>query len=300
MFDWYPDNEYHFARAQLVLFTLGMGMTLSLTDFIEIVRRPRSFASGLIGQLLVVPLVAVLINAIGNFEPGIAIGLILVAAMPGGALSKFFAYLGRGNMALSISLTGVTTLMTLVSVPLMLQLLATRYIPDDFAMPVEAIIIDVALCLLLPLVLGLFIARLWPRHHRLLSKICIRIGLIVVIVMVAGSLGSGRIRPGQYGWPAPIAIIMFCLAGQQLNMLPFRVMGWPRPDRMAVGIEITMRNMNLALLIKAEIFPPGDALGDAVLFVILFYAGAAMVIGFPLALNHRAQARKEMVAVSGS
>ncbi len=293
MFDWYPPYEYHFARTQLVLFTLGMGMTLSLTDFIEIVRRPRSFACGLIGQLLVVPLVAVIINAIGNFEPGIAIGLILVAAMPGGALSKFFAYLGRGNMALSISLTGVTTLLTLVSVPLMLQLLATRYIPDDFAMPVEAIIIDVALCLLLPLVVGLVIARLWPRHHRLLSKICIRIGLVVVIVMVAGSLGSGRIHPSQYGWPVPIAIIVFCLAGQQLNMLPFRVFGWPRPDRMAVGIEITMRNMNLALLIKARIFPPGNVLGDAVLFVVLFYAGAAMVIGFPLALNHHRQARNE-------
>src|SRR6266542_1435617 len=138
MFDWYPDYEYHFARTQLVLFTLGMGMTLSLSDFIEIARRPVSFLSGLIGQLLVIPFVAVLINAVGNFEePGIAVGLILVAAMPGGALSKFFAYLGRGNMALSISLTGISTLLTLVTVPLMLQLLAARYIhSDDFTMPV--------------------------------------------------------------------------------------------------------------------------------------------------------------------
>ena len=84
--------------------------------------------------------------------PGIAVGLILVAAMPGGALSKFFAYFGRGNMALSISLTGVTTLLTLVTVPLMLQLLATRYISaDDFTMPVADIMFDVAMCLLLPL-----------------------------------------------------------------------------------------------------------------------------------------------------
>jgi BASS family bile acid:Na+ symporter len=300
MFDWYPDNEYHFARAQLVLFTLGMGMTLSLADFVEMVRRPRSFISGLIGQLFVIPFVAVLINAIGNFEPGIAVGLILVAAMPGGALSKFFAYLGRGNMALSISLTGVTTLLTLVTVPLMLQLLATRYISDDFAMPVEAIVIDVALCLLLPLAAGLCIARLWPRHHRLLSKICIRIGLIVVIVMVVGSLGSGRIRWGEHWFQAALAIIFFCLAGQQLNMLPFRLFGWPRPDRMAVGIEITMRNMNLALLIKARIFPSAGVLGDEVLFVILFYAGAAMVIGFPLALNHRRQARQEALPTTNA
>lgn len=296
MFDWYPDHEYHFARAQLVLFMLGMGMTLSLADFVEIVRRPRSFLCGLIGQLLVAPLVAVAINGVCDYEAGTAVGLILVAAMPGGALSKVFAYLGRGNMALSISLSGATTLLTLLTVPLMLEFLASRYIPPSFAMPVEAIVIDVALCLLLPLLVGLVMARLWPARHRLLSKICVRIGLAIVIVMVVGSIGSGRIRWGEHWFLAAMAIILFCLAGQQLNMLPFRLCGWPRPDRMAVGIEITMRNMNLALLIKARMFAPADPLGEAVLFVILFYAGAALAIGLPLALNHRRQARHELAA----
>jgi bile acid:Na+ symporter, BASS family len=293
MFDWYPHYEYHCARTQLVLFTLGMGMTLSLVDFAEIVRRPRSFICALIGQLLVVPWVAVLINSLCGFEPGIAVGLILVAAMPGGALSKFFAYLGRGNMALSISLTGVTTLLTLVTVPIMLQQLATRFVPDDFTMPIEPIVADVALCLLLPLIVGLTMRRLFPKQHRLLSKICIRIGMVVVIVMIAGSLGSGRIRPGEYGFGVPAAIILFCLLGMQVNMLPYRFLAWPRADRMAVGIEITMRNMNLALLIKARLFPAADELGNGVLFVILFYAAAAMGAGLPLALNHRRMARKE-------
>ena len=292
MFDWYPAQEYLFARTQLVLFTLGMGMTLSLLDFVEIARRPRSFFAGLAGQLLIGPLLAVLMTSLFHFDPGIAIGLILVAAMPGGALSKFFAYFGRGNMALSISLTGVSTLLSLVTVPLMLQFLAARHI-DNFSMPVADVMIDVALCLLLPLVVGLTISRLWPKHHLLLSKISIRIGLIVVIVMIVGSLASGRIHPGTYGWSVPIAIILFCLIGQQITMLPFRLAKWPRADRLAVGIEITMRNMNLALLINASLFSATNELGDGVLFVILFYAGAAMGVGFPLALNHRRMASKE-------
>jgi BASS family bile acid:Na+ symporter len=293
MFDWYPHYEYHCARTQLVLFTLGMGMTLSLGDFAEIARRPRSFVCALVGQLFVVPWVAVLINWLCGFEQGIAVGLILVAAMPGGALSKFFAYLGRGNMALSISLTGATTLLTLVTVPIMLQQLASRYVPDDFTMPVASIMTDVALCLLLPLIVGLTIRRLFPERHLLFSKICIRIGMVVVIVMIAGSLGSGRIQPGQYGLGVPVAIIAFCLLGMQINMLPYRFLPWPRADCMAVGIEITMRNMNLALLIKARLFPETDELGNGVLFVILFYAAAAMGAGLPLALNHRRKARKE-------
>lgn len=297
MFDWYPDYEHTFARAQLVLFTLGMGMTLSLGDFVEIVRRPISFGSGLLGHLFVVPLVAIGINAIGNFEPGIAVGLILVAAMPGGALSKLFAYFGRGNMALSISLTGVSTLLTLVSVPLMLQILASRHI-EDFTMPVADVVFDVALCLLLPLIAGLVARRIWPSRHHLLSKICIRIGLLVVLAMIVCAMGNERIKPREYGLGVPVAIILFCLVGQQVNMLPFYFLRWPRRDRLAVGIEVTMRNMNLALLIHARLFPVTEnsefnRLGKGVLFVILFYAAAALVVGLLLALNHRRLARKE-------
>ncbi len=301
MFDWYPAHEYDCARAQLVLFTLGMGMTLSFGDFVEIARRPRSFGAGLLGHLFVIPLIAVLINWLANFDAGICVGLILVAAMPGGAMSKLFAYFGRGNMALSISLTGVSTLLTLVTVPLMLQILATRYMGDvAFTMPVVEILTDVALCLFLPLVAGLTVARIWPKHHRLLSKICIRIGLLVVVVMVAGSLGSGRIRPGQYGIGVPVAIILFCVIGMQVNMLLFYLCKWPRPDRFAVGIEVTMRNMNLALLIYARLFHDASdeamiAMRPGVLFVILFYAATAMGAGLLLTLNHRRMARNDQV-----
>jgi BASS family bile acid:Na+ symporter len=256
------------------------------------VRRPRSFCAGIAGQVFIGPLLALILITLFHFDAGVAVGLILVGAMPGGALSKFFAHFGRGNMALSISLTGVSTLLTLVTVPLMLQLMAARHV-EDFSMPVAAVMVDVGLCLLLPLIVGLTISRIWPKHRLFLSKIAIRTGLVVVIVMIAGSLGSGRIHPASYGWGVPIAIILFCLIGQQINMLPFRLLQWPRGDRLAVGIEITMRNMNLALLIYASLFRAGNELSDGVLFVILFYAGAAMGIGLPLALNHRRMARRE-------
>ena len=91
----------------------------------------------------------------------------------------------------------------------------------------------------------------------------------------------------------PMAIIAFCVVGMQVNLLPYRFLKWPRSDAVAVGIEITMRNMNLALLIKARLFPDADELGNGVLFVILFYAAAAMGAGLPLALRYRRKARKE-------
>jgi BASS family bile acid:Na+ symporter len=291
MFPWYPDYEYPLARLQLVLFMLGMGATLSVADFFAVLRRPRSFLVGFTIQVLLLPWLAVAINALGQLEGGIAVGLVLVAAMPGGALSKLFTYLGRGNVPLSITLSAFTTLACLVSVPMLLQLLAARYIPDDFHMPVRDIVLDVALCLLLPLSAGMVLVRGWPRLRRPLARGCVRLGFVVVVIMVLGSLG--RINPGEHGLGVALAIVLFCLAGQQLSMLPFYVTRWPRPDRMAVGTEVTMRNMNLALLLKAILFPPDNPLGDGVLFVILFYAGTALGCGLPLALNHRRLARKE-------
>jgi BASS family bile acid:Na+ symporter len=298
MFDFYPVYEYQFARVQLVCFMLAMGATLSVRDFLEVTRRPRSFLAGLAVHLLVLPWLAVLLDNLFALPEGIAVGLILASAMPGGAMSKFFCYLGRGNAALSISLTMFSTLASLVTVPLLLQLLAARYMPDDFRMPVGEIVIDVSVCLLLPTAVGMAIARLWPAHRTAFARWCVRIGFVVVVAMVVGAFGSGRIRPAEYGLAVPVAIILFCVVGQQLAMLPFYFLPWPRADRMAVGIEVTMRNMNLALLIKARLFPEADELGNGVLFVTLFNAGAAMAAGLPLALNHRRLSRREKAPVA--
>lgn len=137
----------------------------------------------------------------------------------------------------------------------------------------------------------MLIGRRLPRHRKGISRWCVRLGFVIVVVMVAGALGSGRIKPASYGWGAPLAIILFCVLGMQLNMLPFYLFPWPRADRMTAGIEVTMRNMNLALLLYAGLFAKNEEIGPGVLFVVLFYAATAMGAGLPLALNHRRMAR---------
>lgn len=294
MFDSYPYYEYLLARIQLVLFMMGMGATLTAADFVGIVRRPRFLVIGAVAQFLLAPLLAVLIERLFGLEPGIAVGLIMVAVMPGGTLSKVFTYVGRGNVALSITLTAFGTLASLVTVPVVLRLLAAGYIASDFAMPVLEVLRDLVLYLLVPLCAGMGISRLAPEGRRRFSKWCIRLGFVSVVFMVVGSLASGRIHPAEYGWRTPLAIIVFCLAAQQASMLPFRLLGWSRPDCLAVGMEVTMRNLNLALLLKALLFPAekgADPIADGVLFVILDYAAVALIAGFILSMNFLRMAR---------
>jgi BASS family bile acid:Na+ symporter len=299
MFEHYPDYEIWFARVQLILFMLGLGVHLRVADFIDVLRRPRSFLLGFIGHVAVIPLVAVALNHLFALEPRFALGLILVAAMPGGAMSKVFVFLGRGNAALSITLTAISTFATLATVPAILHLLAADYVPDDFTMPVAEIVVDVLVFLIAPLVAGMALARIVAeQQRRAIGRWAVRIGFVVVLGMIVGALGSGRIRPGEYGLIVPIPIILFCLVGQQLNMVPFYAFKLPRSDRLAVGIEVTMRNMNLALLLNTSLFADNVDLYGGVLYVVLFYAATAMICGFPLALNHRRLWRREDAAVA--
>jgi len=292
MFSFYPAYEHLFAQIQLTLFMLAMGTNLTPRDFMEIVRRPGAILLALFAQLILLPGVAVAINHVGELPSGIAVGLLLAAAMPGGALSKFFTYLSRGNAALSISLSVVLTLLTPVTVPAMLLL----FMPAEFTLPVGRIIVEVIAFLLAPLSVGLMMRRFARLKAVVIARWCVRVGLVVIVVMIAGSLGSGRIKPGDYGWGVPVAIILFCVLSQQLSMLPLRLLRWPWRDTVAIGIEATMRNMNLALLLKASLFPEDEPIGNGVLFVVLYYAAVAMVAGFPLALRYRLKARREAVA----
>jgi BASS family bile acid:Na+ symporter len=295
-FEQYPHYEHLFARLQLTFFMLGMGANLILGDFAVVLRQPRALAIGVLCQFVLSPLLALVISRLGDLQAGIAVGLILASLMPGGAMSKLFTYLGRGNVALSITLTLTTTLGTLFIIPLMLKILAARHVPEDFAVPPELVIPEVSLFLILPLIVGMTVGRLAPERRKTFSRWCIRIGLVFVILMVTGSLGSGRIDPWDYGWEAPLAIILFCLLVQQASMAPFYLLRWPRPDRLSIGIEVTMRNMNLALLLKALLFPAeqgDDPIGDGVLFVTLYYAAVAMIAGFLLTLNHQRLYRQD-------
>lgn len=297
----YAAYEVIFARTQLVLFMLGMGAgSLSLRDFGQVIKQPRSLLVCLAWQLLIVPFVAVFCSwSFGLGEtPGIGIGLLLIALMPGGSLSKVFCVLGRGNLALSVAYSVIATLATLLTAPLYLRLLAADHVRSNFQALVDLVVTPLLLYLLLPLAVGMVVGNRAPSWRIPFARWCFRIGWVFVGLMVSGSLISGRIHPLSYGWLVPLAIISYCLLAQQLSMLPYYIFRWPRPDRLTIGIETTMRNVNLALLLYAELFPEVHTVADGVLFTLLFYGAASLFLGASLALNHRRLARRAGAAAS--
>jgi BASS family bile acid:Na+ symporter len=254
-------------------------------------------------QFLLSPFIALAIISVFNLEPGIKIGLVLIAAMPSGSLPKLFSYFGRGNLVLSASLDAFGTLASLVSVPLLMSLLVVGYLPTDFKVPFGLVMTHLILFLVSPLFIGMALARTWPEHRQLIPKWCFRIGTTIVGVMIIGSVGCGRASPFAQGWQALVAVILFCVLSQQLSMRPFRLLRWPRANRLSIGLDVTMRNINLALAVLAimrqTLLERQQALGlttlddrvegvlAGVFWAILVYAAVAAVAGFLVALQFR-------------
>lgn len=290
MFEYYPQFEYYLAQIQLVLFMLAMGTTLTLKDFTPVFQQPRDLIYGLANQLVLFSVLAVLFNYLFQLPPGIAVGLLLVAALPGGTLSNVFTYLSRGNVALSVALTACATASSIITIPLVLRWLASSYVPPDFHMPVGKIMRDIFLFLLVPLVAGMLLARFLPRWQKWVCRVCLYLGFAFVVVLVIGSLGSGRVHPQAEHWRIAAAIILFCLVTQQLSMLPYRLLRQPAANTVAIGIEVTIRNINLGLLLVSLLFPADRdsyGLGKDVLFVVLYYGAVSMFVGLPLSLRMR-------------
>lgn len=291
MFEFYIQYEYWFAATQLALAMFGMGATLRVRDFAAVVRNPWPIAVGTVVQIIGVPLLALLFLAIFPLDPGVAIGLALCAAIPGGTMSNVFTFLGRGHVALSIALTGVTTVACLVTTPIVLGLLIAQHMPGEFTMPAGQVAIEIALILLLPLTLGMAFLAALPDLAPRVSKVSIRGSLIIILLIVIGAMGSGRVDLEKFGLFNLVVVLLFLFFLATASWLIPWLARLRRPDNTAINIEVTVRNGNLGLLIKASLFPAlagvADPVGDNVLFTVLIYGGAALLVGFGQIYLHR-------------
>jgi bile acid:Na+ symporter, BASS family len=298
LFEHYPPYHHLVASTQLVLAMFGMGIVTRARDFIELVLEPKPMITGLLYQLLGIPLLTAALVYLIKLPPEVVVGLVLIAAMPGGALSNIYTHLGKGNAALSVALTGVMTLLALVTAPLILRLLAGRFLPPEFDMPVAVIMREIFVFLLLPLFIGMIVGRFMEeKKANACSKWAVRASLLVLAVLVVGSMGSGSLDFSRYSLRIPLLIFLYCLVIQLIVLRGSRLLlGFSDRDAMALGIESSMKNINLAVLIASSLFgitgPTGE-FGAGVLFVLLVYGGVSLGVAASPMMSNLRRLRRE-------
>lgn len=286
----YPRYEHLLAATQLSLAMFGMGALLAPRDFALVFRKPRALTLGLAIQLGAVPAVAAALGWLLPVEAGVAAGLVLVASVPGGTISNVITYLGRGHIALSISLTAVTTVGALATTPLLLRVWLGNSVPE-FEMPVGAVAREIAVTLLLPLAAGMLFGARFPRYQQLVSSWAIRASVFCILLIAVGAGGSGRIDPRSFGVWGLLAQLGFAVAVQALAWAGSRAARLPADEHLALVIEVTVRNTNLAVMVKALLFPAvagrADPIGDGMLFVAVLYGAFGLLLATPVVLWNR-------------
>ncbi len=264
--------------ASLFLIMLGMGLSLRLNDFKEVLKAPKAMTIGLIGQLFVLPLIAFAIAVLLNLSPEIAVGLIIIALAPGGATSNLFTYLSKGDVSLSISLTAVVSLITPFTIPLVAALSMSYFMgtANEFNLPIIKTILQLLVITLIPVALGMFVLSRWPKTAKNIENklkwfsLFFLILIIVLIVLKNADNVFGFFA--QAGLATFILNVVVLTVGYQMAKLA----KLSHPQAVSIGFEVGIQNGTLALVVAGSLIGNEVMMIPAVTYsLIMFFTGAA-------------------------
>jgi len=247
----------------LAVIMLGMGLTLRPVDFAIVAKRPWPLLLGVAAQYVVMPLLGLGIAVALDLSPLLTAGMILVGASPGGTASNVMVYLSRGDTALSVAMTTVSTLLAPILTPALVLVLAGEFLPVDPGALVISILQIVLVPVLLGLLLRLFLPRQVERFLDVLPLVSVT-GVTVVVVAVVAASSSTILSIGIL---VVVAVILHNSLGLGLGYLIGRVFGLPVASRRALSIEVGMQNSGLAAALAVAHFNPVAALPAAIFSV---------------------------------
>lgn len=243
----------------LTLLMFDLGLSLEFKDFLLVVRRPRAMFAGMLGQLVLLPILAyALVRALG-LEPAIAIGVMLIACCPGGSSSNVFSKLAGGDVALSVSLTAVSSVVTLVTMPLIMQWVAAVFGKAvNISLPVGNLLVQNLVTMLLPILVGIIIRRYLPVAARkisaVLSKLAFPLLMLLAGLFFVGNRESIISNFGVLGLTVT-ALLLSAIGLAALLCVVFRLV---RKERRTIVIEVGMQNAAQAIAVATSPFVFND------------------------------------------
>jgi bile acid:Na+ symporter, BASS family len=241
----------------------GMGLTLRLDDFGRIAARPRAVVGGVAAQFAIMPLAAWALARAFHLPAEIAAGVVLLGCCPGGTASNVVAFLARGDVALSVTMTSVATLLAPVLTPLLVWGLAGEWVPVDPG----ALFVSILQVVLVPVALGVAAHHLFPRAVRRVERATPVLSVLAIVLLVAGIVGHSAPRLAEVG-PALLATVAAHNgAGLALGYGAAVVLGLGVAGRRTVALEVGMQNSGLAVALAVAHMGPAAALAGALFSV---------------------------------
>lgn len=254
----------------IVMFS--MGLTLSVDDFKEVALRPFQVLIGVLAQFIVMPALALILTMIIPMPPEVAAGVILVGCCPGGTSSNVITYLSKGDVALSVACTSVTTLLAPIVTPFLVSLLASQYLPVD----AWGMFLNIVNVVLLPLALGALCQKLAPQVVKNAVPALPLVGVIGIILIVSGVIGNSKGAIAQSGLLIFSVVVLHNGLGYLLGFFTAKAFGLSLAKRKAIAIEVGMQNSGLGAQLAGKFFSPETAVPSAIFSVWHNISGALL------------------------
>ena len=256
----------------LAVIMFGMGLTLSLDDFREVVKRPFDVAIGVVSQFLIMPLIAVALTILIPMSPEVAAGVILVGCCPGGTSSNVMTYLSKGDVALSVACTSVTTLVAPLVTPFLVWLFASQYLPVD----AMAMFVSIVKVVLVPLALGVVLQKLLPSAVRAAVPVLPLVSVVGIVLIVAAVVAASKGAIAASGLMIFAVVVLHNGLGYLLGFFAARAFGLSLAKRKAIAIEVGMQNSGLGAALATAHFSPAAAVPSAIFSVWHNISGAIL------------------------
>ncbi len=260
----------------LGIIMFGLGLSLTPDDFRRVARHPRAVAVALACQLLVLPAICFGLVKLFDLPPLLAVGLLLLAASPGGTSANLFSHLFRGDVALNVTLTAVNSVIAIVTLPLITNFAIEHYDLDDSVSLPFSKVIEVFAIVLVPVAIGMVVRSSATTWAQRMDK-PVRIGSAVILaVLVLGILLDQRDNVGDYLADVGIAAAAFCAISLVTGYVVPRAAGVRDEQAIASSMEIGVHNGTLAIFVAVEVLESTPISVPAAVYSIIMFAFAAL------------------------
>ena len=235
----------------LMVVMFGMGLTLKFGDFAIVFKRPKDIIIGCIAQFTIMPLLAFALGKIFGLETGLLAGVILVGTCPGGTASNVMTYLSKGDVALSVGMTSVNTLLAPFLTPAITYLLLKTSVTVD----VMSMFLSIIKVVIIPIALGFIINKFWGKYTEKVSDVLPLISVTAITLIVAAVVSHNAERILETGAIVFAVVILHNILGYAVGFALGLILKLPMSKKKALSIEIGMQNSGLATSLAGSAFP---------------------------------------------
>ena len=261
----------------LAIIMIGLGLELTPKDFARVSKHPKAVLIALFFQLVLLVGIAFIICKVLALPPLLAVGLMLLAASPGGSTANLFSYLFKGDIALNITLTAINSVIAAFTLPLIVNFSIQYFMNDGQQISMQfSKIIQVFAIILIPVCIGMLIRHFAPHFSEKLNKPLRIFSVLFLVLIIIGAIAKERANILQYLTQVGFATVIFCICSLVIGYFVPRLMGINSAQARACAFEIGIHNSTLAMTIALTVIANSTVAMPAAVYSIFMYIFAAL------------------------